>query len=231
MAAENDRARVLVVEDDDEMARLLQRGLVAEGYRVDRASDGTAALISSQMTAYTMALIDVMLPGMSGFELCRRLRAVDPSLLMLMLTARDDVSDRVHGLESGADDYVVKPFVFSELTARMRALRRRESAVPRTAFEAGNLLIDSRDHSARIAGRPIHLSPKEFALLRLLALDIDRTVPRERILAEIWDGAPAHDANIVDQYVSYLRKKLDPLDTGLALVTVRGVGFTLALEP
>jgi DNA-binding response OmpR family regulator len=171
-----------------------------------------------------------MLPGMSGFELCRRLRAAASSLIILMLTARDDVNDRVRGLDAGADDYLTKPFAFSELAARLRALRRRENLAISPRLEVGGLTIDSHDHVVRAGGKVVPLSPKEFALLRFLAQNVDETVQREAILQEIWGTVQHTNPNIVDQYISYLRRKLDRVPTGVSLRTLRGVGFELTRE-
>lgn len=229
MAASSDRpVRVLVVEDDQELGPLLVRGLAEEGYLADWVQDGTAGLIRAQSDEYAIAVLDVMLPGMSGFELCRRLRDGAPGLIILMLTARDGVDDRVKGLDSGADDYLTKPFAFSELAARLRALRRRESVAASPRIEVGQLVIDSHDHVVRATNTVVPLSPKEFALLRYLAQHANQTVRRDTILLEIWGTVQHTDANIVDQYVSYLRRKLEPFETGVTLLTVRGVGFQLA---
>jgi two-component system OmpR family response regulator len=225
------REQLLVVEDDVEMGRLLERGLADEGYRVDLAVNGMDALIRASSGEHSAAVLDVMLPGMSGFELCRRLRDTQPFLPILMLTARDEVADRVRGLDAGADDYLMKPFALSELAARLRAIRRRENLLPVTRIEAGNVVIDNHEHLVSINGKAIALSPKEFSLLRLLAEHLDETVPRETILTEIWGAVGHTDANVVDQYVSYLRKKLQPAASGVAVTTTRGVGFSLSTEP
>ena len=219
--------RVLVVEDDIELGPLLVRGLSAEGYRTDWVPDGTTALIQARWTTYEIAVLDVMLPGMSGFELCRRLRADVPALGILMLTARDDVTDRVKGLDSGADDYLVKPFAFSELAARLRAFRRRESRAVPPRMTVGSLTIDHHDHLVQVGDDGVSMSPKEFALLRFLAQHVNETLSRAVILQEIWGTVQHTDPNIVDQYISYLRRKLDPLEAGVIIATVRGVGFTL----
>ncbi|MFF2318214.1 response regulator transcription factor [Arthrobacter sp. NPDC058097] len=231
MAALPDRpVRVLVVENDTELGPLLVRGLGEEGYEADWIEDGPTALITAQEENYGIAVLDVMLPGMSGFELCRRLRDASRSLIILMLTARDDVSDRVRGLDAGADDYLTKPFAFSELSARLRALRRRESLAIRPRLEVGGLTIDSHDHVVRAGGKVVPLSPKEFALLRFLAQNVDETVQREAILLEIWGTVQHTNPNIVDQYISYLRRKLERVPTGMSLRTLRGVGFELTRE-
>lgn len=229
MASASDRpVRVLVVEDDTQLGPLLVRGLADEGYVVDWVEDGTAAIIQAQGGAYAIAVLDVMLPGMSGFEACRRLREAVPGLIILMLTARDDIADRVKGLDAGADDYLVKPFAFSELAARLRALRRREGLAASPRIEVGDLVIDSHDRIVACGGTLVPLSPKEFALLRLLAQNVDRPVRRDEILQEIWGSVQHTDPNIVDQYISYLRRKLDTVASGVSLRTIRGIGFELA---
>ncbi|CAN5369606.1 response regulator transcription factor [soil metagenome] len=219
--------RLLVVEDEDEMGGLLSRGLGEEGYAVDLATDGVQALMLASRTEFAVAVLDVMLPGMSGLELCRRLRQEQPSLPILLLTARDAVEDRVRGLDAGADDYLVKPFALTELAARLRAIRRREELAPTKLLHVGRLVIDNHEHLVSVGSTKIALSPKEFAVLRLLAQNADQTVTREHILREIWGTVEHTDANVVDQYMSYLRRKLEPLDTGVVLATRRGVGFLL----
>jgi DNA-binding response OmpR family regulator len=223
--------RLLVVEDEDEMARLLVRGLTEEGYEVERASNGVDALILAGAKEFAATILDIMLPGMSGFEVCRRLRASQPQLPILLLTARDSVEDRVRGLDAGADDYLIKPFAFTELNARLRAIRRREALVPPSTTRVGNITIDSHDHLVTVDGTAVSLSPKEFALLRLLADNANSTVTRDEILTEVWGSVDHLDANVVDQYMSYLRRKLDPLRTNASILTERGVGFYLSVAP
>lgn len=222
--------RVLVVEDDTELGPLLTRGLTEEGYDAEWVTDGTTALIRARSASFGIAVLDVMLPGMSGFEVCRRLRDTAPGLIILMLTARDEVNDRVKGLDAGADDYLTKPFAFTELAARLRALRRREGLAQNPRVEVGTLVIDSHDHVVQADGAVVPLSPKEFALLRFLAQNAGRTVRRDAILLEIWGTVEHTDPNIVDQYISYLRRKLDLFTTGVTLRTVRGVGFELVRD-
>lgn len=222
--------RVLVVDDEAEMAALLARGLVGEGYEVDIAGDGIRAMTLVNEQKYDLAVLDVMMPGMSGFELCRRLRDQVRGIGILLLTARDAVDDRVRGLDAGADDYLTKPFAFAELAARLRALRRRE-AVPTSSIELGALTIDLESQRISAAERETRLSRTEFDLLRLLASRPDEVIPRPEILDTVWGSASYIDPNIVDQYVSYLRKKLDSIDAGVRIVTARGVGFRLTAEP
>ncbi|MDP9028553.1 MAG: response regulator transcription factor [Actinomycetota bacterium] len=222
--------RVLVVDDEVEMAALLARGLVGEGYEVDVAADGIQAMTLAGEQKYDLAVLDVTMPGMSGFELCRRLRDQVRGIGILLLTARDAVDDRVRGLDAGADDYLTKPFAFAELAARLRALRRRE-AVAASSIEIGGLTIDLETQRISAGDNGTRLSRTEFDLLRLLALRPDEVVPRSEILETIWGSTGHIDPNIVDQYVSYLRKKLDAIEAGVRIVTARGVGFRLTADP
>src|SRR6478752_4814235 len=218
--------RVLTVEDEPEMAELLARGLRAEGYIVDVAGDGVEALTLSKQGAYDIAVLDVMLPGMSGFEVCRWLRRQNDGLAIILLTARDAVDDRVTGLDAGADDYLTKPFEFAELAARLRALRRRE-AIGATRLEISGLQIDMTRHGISAGGRELRLSRTEFDLLRLLAVNLGQVLSRTEILDSIWGSASYIDANIVDQYISYVRRKLDAVHAPVRIVTARGVGYEL----
>jgi two-component system, OmpR family, response regulator len=218
--------RILVVEDEPEMAALLARGLRDEGYAVETTDNGIDGMSLSVGDSFDLVVLDLMLPGMSGFELCRRLRDASPTIGILLLTARDAVDDRVRGLDAGADDYLTKPFAFAELAARLRALRRRETA--RAArLVVGDLTIDFTRHGVAAGDRELRLSRTEFDLLRLLAENADRVLPRAEILDVIWGSATYIDTNIVDQYVSYVRKKLDAAKSRSRIVTARGVGFQL----
>jgi DNA-binding response OmpR family regulator len=225
------RSKILVVEDDAEMGRLVVRGLGSENYEPTLVTDGVTALIEAGRIDYSVAVLDVMLPGMSGLELCRRLREAHPSLPIILLTARDAVDDRVRGLDAGADDYLTKPFAFSELAARLRAMLRREQATLKPTLVLGRVVLDRHDHTVSTGGIPVPVSPKEFAVLRMLAEHLDETVSRAELLLEIWGSVDHTDANVVDQYVSYLRRKFDPDSSGLVISTVRGVGFCLTVEP
>ncbi|MCU1443772.1 MAG: transcriptional regulator [Cryobacterium sp.] len=221
--------RILIVEDDDQMGAIIERGLAAEGYDVVRVTNGIDALIAAAHAEFDLAAIDVMLPQMSGFEICRRVRETGSTMPVLLLTARDTVEDRVYGLDSGADDYLTKPFAFAELKARVRALLRRQSMGTPLSIELGRLMLDSRDLKVTVAGRAVPVSPKEFSLLRLLASRAGSTVDRATILEEIWDGTAHIDPNIVDQYISYLRRKIDSTAAGVRIVTVRGSGYTVEI--
>jgi two-component system OmpR family response regulator len=222
--------RILVAEDDPTMASLVEEGLREEGYSVDVVTTGTDALIAATSVEYGAAAIDVMLPGMSGFELCRHLRAQGSTLPVLLLTARDAVEDRVFGLDAGADDYLTKPFAFAELSARIRALVRRESAAPRPVVRVGRVALDTATVRATLDAAPLTMSTKEFSLLRYLAVNAGMTVTRSQILQEVWGTTKHIDPTVVDQYVSYLRKKLEPVSPGFTITTARGVGYSLRLD-
>ena len=218
--------RILAVEDEPEMADLLARGLRGEGYVVDVAHDGVHALGLAREVRHDIAILDVMLPGMSGIEVCRWLRRQNEGIAIILLTARDAVDDRVRGLDAGADDYLTKPFEFVELAARLRALRRRD-AIGSPRLDVGGLQIDLLRHRISVGDRELRLSRTEFDLLRLLAANLGRVMARADILESIW-GAGGHvDANIVEQYVSYVRRKLDAVGAPVRIVTARGVGYEL----
>lgn len=223
--------RVLVVEDTVRMAGLLKRGLEEEGYAVDVTGDGTEAIWLGTENAYDVIILDVMLPGASGFDVCRALRAADRWAPVLMLTARDEVAYRIRGLDAGADDYLTKPFAFAELAARMRALVRRGTRERPTALEVGDLRLDPASRRAWRGEDELSLSPKEFALLELFLHHPDEVLSRTRILEQLWDFAFEANSNIVDQYVGYLRRKIDrPFDRA-DLQTVRGAGYRLHSPP
>jgi two-component system OmpR family response regulator len=223
----NAKPVILVVEDDAAMRVLLERGLAAEGYDVRPMDNGVDALIAARSGAVDGAVVDVMLPGMSGFELCRHIRDAGEAFPILLLTARDAVRDRVFGLDSGADDYLTKPFDFSELSARVRAMLRGRSTGDRLRLHIGALVLDAETLRISCGTATIAASPKEFALLRLLATEAGAAVSRQRILEQVWGSAEHIDPNIVDQYISYLRRKLDPELTGVRILTVRGAGYRL----
>ena len=219
--------KILVVEDDPQMGALIERGLTAEGYDIHVVDNGVDALIAVSTEEFSLAAIDVMLPQMSGFEICRRIRQSGSSMPLLLLTARNAVEDRVFGLDAGADDYLTKPFAFAELSARVRALLRRDASGDKLVVTVGGLRIDSLAVSVSVGGHPLSMSPKEFALLRLLAGTAGAVVSRTRILEEVWGSTQNIDPNIVDQYVSYLRRKLEPVASGVRIVTKRGSGYLL----
>ncbi|MCJ1684727.1 MULTISPECIES: response regulator transcription factor [unclassified Rathayibacter] len=225
------RDAVLVVEDDVEMGELLVRGLTGDGYDVDLFPDGIGALNAARGTDYAAAVLDVMLPGMSGFEICRHLRATGATLPVIMLTARDALQDRVFGLDAGADDYLAKPFHFEELSARLRAMIRRERLTNRAPVVLGDLRVDPYTHTASVDGSVLPLSPKEFGVLRALAARAGDFVPRGEILLEVWGSAEFVDHNIAEQYVSYLRRKLAAGGASVEITTRRGAGYRLEVKP
>src|ERR1700712_691889 len=200
------------------MRLLLERGLTAEGYVALALENGVDALIATRDGTYDGAVVDVMLPGMSGFEICRRLRDAGESFPILLLTARDQVKDRVFGLDSGADDYLTKPFDFTELSARVRAMTRRRGGGDRLRVKIGNLILESETLRVSLGAREITASPKEFALLRLLAVEAGTAVSRTRILEQVWGGVEHIDPNVVDQYISYLRRKFPADACGFSIV-------------
>jgi DNA-binding response OmpR family regulator len=221
-------ARILVVEDDSEMRALVARGLVGEGHEVTVVEDGVAALIEARKSVFDAAAIDVMLPEMTGFEVCRRLREMGQMMPVILVTARDAVDDRVFGLDAGADDYLTKPFAIAELNARIRAQLRRQAAGASTLVQAGAVRLDTVAVRATVAGRDLPLSVKEFSLLRFLIQGSPQPRSRAAILEDVWGSAEHFDPTIVDQYVSYVRKKLVAADADVVIRTVRGVGYALA---
>ncbi|GAA1953613.1 response regulator transcription factor [Agromyces allii] len=223
--------RILVVDDETEMTELLARGLATEGHHVTQAHDGIAAMGSVRDGRFDLAVVDLMLPGMSGLELCRRVKEFDSTIAVILLTARHAVDDRVRGLDSGADDYMVKPFDLAELSARIRAVRRRDTLHAPVRLEVGGLALDLHRHRVRAGEQEIPMSRTEFDVLWSLAAKPNEVRSRAAILEEVWD-TPAHiDSNVVDQYVSYLRRKLDRVDARVRIATVRGVGFRLDTVP
>jgi two-component system OmpR family response regulator len=219
--------RVLLVEDDAKLVRALERGLQREGYAVDVATNGDDALSQATDNDYDAVVLDIMLPGPDGFAVCRTLRQRERWAPVLMLTARDQVSDRIRGLDAGADDYLVKPFDFGELLARLRALTRRGPSEQRQAIlEVRDLRLDPATHLVTRAGREVELTAREFALLEFLARRAGQVVSRTELLEHVWDERDG-STNVVDVYVGYLRKKLERPFRRRLIRTVRGVGFQL----
>lgn len=219
--------RVLVVEDEVRTAALLRRGLVEDGYAVDVAVDGPGALWQAGEFTYDVVVLDVLLPGLDGFEVCRRLRGHGCWAPVLMLTARDAVADRVRGLDAGADDYMVKPFSFAELSARLRALIRRGALERPTVLQVGDLRLDPATRRAWRGEVEVELSAKEFMLLELFLRHPGEVLTRTRILEHVWDYGYDGVSNVVDQYVAYLRRKVDRPFGAAQLETVRGAGYRL----
>jgi two-component system OmpR family response regulator len=219
--------RVLVVEDEPKMAAAIARGLRGSGYAVDVAHDGEEALFQANVYEYDAVILDVMLPGANGFQVCKALREAGAWQPVLMLTARDAIEDRIRGLDGGADDYLVKPFVFDELLARLRALIRRGPAERPATLQVGELSLDPARHEVALGGKEVALSPREFALLEFLARHAGEVVSRTRLLEHVWDQHYPGSTNVVDVYVSQLRKKLESGSRPRLIHTVRGIGFRL----
>jgi two-component system, OmpR family, response regulator len=219
--------RALVVEDEVKMATLIRRGLVEEGYAADVARTGEEALWMARATPYDAIVLDVMLPGRDGLEVCRSLRESGVWSPILMLTARDGVEDKVSGLDSGADDYLSKPFSFAELLARLRALTRRGPSERPAVLEVGTLRLDPATRQAWRGGTEVDLSAKEFALLETFMRNAGDVLTRLDLLEHAWDYGYENRSNVVDVYVRYLRAKIDRPFGVDSIETVRGVGYRL----
>ncbi len=216
--------RILVVEDEKSIANFLKQGLEEEGFAVDVARNGTLGLDRALASDYDLLILDWMLPGMSGIEICRRLRKENVPVPIIFLTAKDTTVDTVFALEAGASDYIKKPFEFDELVARIRVQLRTRTNEPST-LSAGDIVLDPETHTVRRASENIPLTPKEFSLLEFLLRNKGKVCTRTRIIEHVWDIHFDSDTSVIDVYVNYLRKKLDD-GTGRQLIeTVRGVGY------
>jgi two-component system OmpR family response regulator len=222
--------RVLIVEDEVKLAGLIRRGLRDEGMLADVAVKGEDALWMAGATEYDAIVLDVMLPALDGFEVCRRLRADGVWAPVLMLTARDAVEDRVAGLDGGADDYLVKPFVFAELVARLRALGRRGPVERPSVFQAGDLTLDPATRAVRRGDAEISLSAKEYALLETFMRRPGQVLDRFQLLEHAWDSEYENRSNVVDVYIRYLREKVDRPFGVESIETVRGAGYRLRAD-
>lgn len=219
--------RILVVEDEEKMARALRRGLESEGYSVETVGTGPDGVFWATETVFDALVLDVMLPGFDGYEVCRRLRSAGVFTPVLMLTSRGAVEDRIAGLDSGADDYLIKPFAFGELLARLRALLRRGPAERAPKIVVGDIVIDPASHTVTRAEVAIDLSPREFALLEYLASRPGEVLSRSDIIDHVWEWDYDGMSNIVDVYIGYLRKKLEKPFRSRVIKSVRGVGYGL----
>jgi len=219
--------RVLVVEDEVPLAKLIRQGLVQDGQLADVAVRGEDALWMAASTPYDVICLDVNLPGIDGFETCRRLRADDVATPILMLTARDAVGDRITGLDTGADDYLVKPFDFGELLARLRALARRAATTPQPVLRVGDLSLDPATHRVARGATEIELSAKEVQILEVFMRHPDEVLSRLQLLERAWDASYENRSNVIDVYIRYLREKIDRPFGVETLETVRGAGYRL----
>lgn len=222
--------RILLVEDEPDAAKMLARGLREEAYAVDIATDGEQALEQAFLNEYDLIILDVMLPRKDGFEVCKELRASDSAVPVLMLTARDAVEDRVEGLDSGADDYLSKPFDFEELLARVRALLRRKPALYPDIINVADLSIDTRARRAARSGREIDLTAKEYALLEYLARRADEVVGRADIAEHVWDSSYDPFSKVIEVFIQRLRRKVDEGEPLKLIHTRRGEGYTLTAK-
>ena len=218
---------ILIVEDNAEMADLLVRGLREESYEVDLARDGGAAMRLSSQNSFDLILLDVMLPGANGLEIAKRLRSRGEQTPVLMLTARDALSDVVTGLDAGADDYMTKPFSFVELLARIRALGRRNVSRPKTVLHVQDLVLDTSSYRVFRAGDEIHLSLTEFRLLELLMRNAGRIVSRQCIFNSLWGGRRDIEENTIDAFIRLLRRKVDDSTQTPLIRTHRGFGYSI----
>jgi two-component system OmpR family response regulator len=227
---EQPAAKVLVVDDEPNIRELLSEALELNGFAVRTACDGRQALAEVALDRPDIIVLDVMMPGLDGFTVARKLREAGDNPMMLFLTARDTVSDRIAGLTAGGDDYVTKPFSLEEVVLRLRAIMRRmrpvEEQVDDGVLRYADLELDEQAHSVRRAGRPIHLSPTEFSLLRYLMINAERVVSKAQILDRVWDFDFDGESRIVESYISYLRRKIDAEGPPL-IHTLRGVGYRL----
>lgn len=222
--------RILVVEDEARLARLVRRGLTEEGHAVDLAGSGEDALDSISLANYDAIVLDVMLPGIDGFEVCRQLRRQRVHTPVLLLTARDAVDDRVAGLDAGADDYLVKPFALAELSARLRALARRPAEARDTILRIGSLRLDPAMRLVWIGEERIELANKEFRILEYLMQNPNRVLTRTMITDRVWDYDFLNATNVIDVHIRSLRRKLRDAPGGRLIETVRGVGYRIGLD-
>jgi two-component system OmpR family response regulator len=231
-AGPNDtKTRVLVVEDDPRVRDMLRRGLAEDGYTIDVAGDGIEGLDRARVVEYDAIVLDLMLPGIDGYEVCRRLRAEKRWCPVLMLSARTQVADRVRGLDSGADDYLMKPFTFEELSARLRALLRKPLRPRPAILQAGDLTLNPASRVVMRGHVRIAVSTREFALLEFMLRHVGEVLSRDEIFHHVWNYPGYSGSNVVDQYVSYVRRRVDKPFGVSQLETLRGVGYRLRNEP
>lgn len=222
--------RILLIEDEEKVSRFIVRGLVAERYAVDAVADGPAGLNYATTYAYDLIILDLMLPGLHGTEVLRRLRRSNPTVPVLILTARDAVADKVENFEAGADDYLTKPFAFAELLVRVKALLRRGPINRSNVLRIADLELDRLSQQVKRAGRRIELTVKEYALLEYLIANAGRVLSRTMIIEHVWDQSFDGVTNIVDVYVRHLRSKVDDPFERKLIRTTRGVGYSISDE-
>jgi len=219
--------RILIIEDEKKIASFMKRGLKEEGYAADIASDGEDGLFLAETNPYDLIILDLMLPKMDGIELCKALREKKIRTPVMMVTAKDAVSDKVEGLDSGADDYLTKPFAFEELLARVRALLRKNDGASASILKAQDLTLDLLSHKVDRRGKTINLTGKEYSLLEYLMRNAGAVVTRTMISEHVWDIDFDTDTNVIDVYINYLRKKIDGNFDKSLIQTVRGRGYTI----
>lgn len=223
--------RVLVVEDEQRLAILVRRGLAEEGHAVDIAGDGHEALLYASSNEYDIVILDIMLPGMDGITVCKKLRERRNHTPVLLLTARDSIEDRVAGLDAGADDYLTKPFAMAELTARIRAIARRPRETVDTIYQIGDIRVDPARRQVWKGAREIELPNKEFRILVYLLRNPNRVLTRDMIANHVWDYDFLSSTNVIDVHIRALRKRLDNPYPDSLIQTVRGVGYRISILP
>ncbi|MGB4412017.1 MAG: two-component system response regulator RppA [Atribacterales bacterium] len=223
----NNEMRILVVEDEKRLAEVIKKGLVEEGYSVDVAYDGAEGQYMAESASYDLVILDIMLPKKDGVTICQELRIRGINTPILMLTAKDSVEDRVKGLDSGADDYLVKPFAFSELVARVRALLRREALSKASKLQVGNLVMDTLTREVWRGDKKIELTAKEYAILEYFMRHPNMVVTRTMLMEKVWDYDFEGISNVIDVYIRRLRLKLDEEGAESIIETVRGAGYRL----
>ena len=219
--------RVLLVEDEADVARFISKGLMEQAYAVDAVASGDAALELASVNTYDAVILDLMLPGIDGIAVCRKIRANGSAVPILMLTARATVEDRIAGLDAGADDYLPKPFEFGELLARLRALLRRGGATLSAVMQVGPIRIDTRSHRVSIDNHPLYLTTKEYSVLEYLARNVGRIVTREEISEHVWNQEFDPFSNLIEVYINRLRRHMEKASSQKFIHTVRGAGYML----
>lgn len=222
--------RILVIEDEKKIASFIKRGLKESGYAVDIATNGTDGLFQAENIPYDLIVMDIMLPGKDGIYICRTLRQKHLTVPILMLTARDDIEDKVSGLDSGADDYLTKPFIFAEFLARVRALLRRNEGVKETQLKLADLCMNQITHQVTRAGKEITLSATEYSLLEYLMVNANQVVTRTMISEHVWNDDFDSFSNVINVYITYLRKKIDAGFDKKLIHSIRGTGYIMKEE-